>query len=77
MKRTAWGADAGKQGKLASALKDAERQHGFYASLYRQYTTDLLRMVPYVRKIVTTPRLAEYLAAQHPAILEEFRGIAL
>ena len=67
----------GKQGKLASALKDAERQHGFYASLYRQYTTDLMRLVPYVRKIVTTPRLAEYLAARHPAILEEFRGIAL
>ncbi len=77
MKRGAWANDTKKHKELTSALRDAERQHDFYTTLYRQYTTDLLKMVPYVRKIVTNAKLAAYLTQHHPALMEDFQAIVL
>ena len=34
-------------------------------------------MVPYVRMIVTNPRLAEYLSQHHRSVLRDFSGIVL
>ena len=77
LKRMAWTKDSKRQKELTDALREAERQHDFYTSLYRQYTTDLLRMAPYVRKVITNARLAEYLAEHHLAIFEDFKSIVL
>jgi len=77
LKRMAWTKDAVRQKELVESLREAEQQHDFYTGLYRQYTTDLVRMVPYVRSIITNARLAEYMGEHHPSVLEDFRGIAL
>jgi ParB-like chromosome segregation protein Spo0J len=75
--RAGWCKDGAKRKELVSALREAEHQHDFYTTLYRQYTTDLLKMVPYVRKIVTNPKLTKYLAEHHPDIKADFSGIVL
>jgi ParB family transcriptional regulator, chromosome partitioning protein len=77
LKRMAWTKDAVRQKELVESLREAEQKHDFYTGLYRQYTTDLLRMVPYVRAIITTPSLADYLDEHHPSVLSDFRGIVL
>jgi len=77
LKRMAWTKDAARQKDLVESLREAEQQHDFYTGLYRQYTTDLVRMVPYVRMIVTNPRLAEYLSEHHPSVLQDFSSIVL
>ena len=77
LKRMAWTKDAVRQKELVESLREAEQQHDFYTGLYRQYTTDLLRMVPCVRAILTNPRLAEYLNKHHPSVLRDLNGIIL
>ena len=77
LKRMAWTKDAVRQKELVESLREAEQQHDFYTGLYRQYTTDLLRMVPYVRAIITNPRLAEYLDEHHASVLRDLNGIIL
>lgn len=77
MKRITWSRNTAKQNTLVAALRNAEQQHDFYTRLYRQYTADLLKMVPYVRKILTTPKLATYMAEHHLKTLEQLKAIVL
>lgn len=77
VKRMPWCRDAAKQKALVSALTDAKHDHDFYISLYRQYTADLLKMAAYVRKIVTSPKLAAYLEEHHPKTLADVKAIAM
>ena len=56
-------------------LREAEQQQDFYSGLYRQYTTNLLKLVIYVRSLVSNPRVREYLQQHHPQQLEVFEQI--
>ncbi|HPF99362.1 MAG TPA: ParB N-terminal domain-containing protein [Kiritimatiellia bacterium] len=75
--RKTWSEDTARKNELVTRLEDAEKQHSFYVKLYRQYSTDLLKLSFYVRKIVTTPKLLAYLEEHHPDILRQFRSIVL
>lgn len=74
-RRVTWCKNEAKQSELVSALREAEKQHDFYTTVYRQYTTDLLKMVAYVRKLVNNPKLAAYLAQHHASIMEDFKAL--
>ena len=62
---------------MVGRLQEAEKQHEFYTGLYRQYTADLLKMALYVRKIITTPALTEYLKERHAATIQELNEIVM
>lgn len=66
-----------KRQALVERLEEAEKQHDFYTNLYRTYTADLLKMSLYVRKVITTPEIREYLERRHPLALGEMDEIVL
>lgn len=68
-----WAEQDSKRKDIVARLEKAENQHDFYAALYRQYTTDLLKTTFYVRKLVTNKRIAEHLEASHPDELKQMQ----
>ena len=73
--RQAWTRSPKKRKELVARLQAAEKQHGFYGRLYRQYTTDLMKMSFHVRQIVRNDRLRAYLEANSPETLARFDEI--
>ena len=49
--KTPWTQADEKKSNLLKRLKEAEQQQDFYSGLYRQYTTNLLKLVIYVRSL--------------------------
>lgn len=72
-----WSEDSTRKQDLVANLDKVEKQYDFYRSLYRQYSTDLLKMVVYVRSIVTNPKASAHLAGKYPQVLERFKAIVL
>lgn len=75
--RKPWSEDRNKRRELVARLEEAEKQHDFYTGLYRQYSADLLKMALYVRKLITTPAIQEFLKAHHQQTLKELSAIVL
>ena len=67
----------GEQNKnnLMKKLQDAEQKHDFYSRLYQQYSIDLLKLVIYVRSLITNERICDYLKIHHPKTLSCFENI--
>jgi hypothetical protein len=74
-KQNPWSQAEEGKGDLLKKLREAEQQQDFYAGLYRQYTTNLLKLVIYVRSLISNPRLKEYLQQHHPLELQLFEQI--
>jgi hypothetical protein len=73
--RRPWAENDSKKRDMVTRLEHAEQQHDFYSGLYRQYSTDLMKLVFYVRKIISNPKVEKHLAAQHPDVLARFREV--
>ena len=69
--------DREKRLALVDRLEEAEKQHDFYTNLYRQYSADLLKMSLYIRKVITTPKIREYLEQHHSSALGEMNAIVM
>jgi ParB family chromosome partitioning protein len=74
-KRTPWTQADEKKNDLLKKLREAEQQQDFYSGLYRQYTTNLLKLVIFVRTLVANPRIKQFLRENHPQQLEVFEQI--
>lgn len=70
---TGWMKDSQRKKALLARLNHAEKQHEFYVQLYRQYSSDLLKLTFYVRKILSTPSILTMIQAKYPDVLERFR----
>ena len=70
-----WARSEQRKSDLLKKLADAEEKHDFYTTLYRQYSINLLKLVIYVRLLVTKERIAAYLRESHPDILATFQEI--
>ena len=64
-----------KSTTCSKQLQEAEQQQDFFSGLYRQYTTNLLKLVIYVRSLVANARVREYLAIHHAQQLDVFEQI--
>ncbi len=73
--RTPWTKADEKKSNLLKRLKEAEQQQDFYSSLYRQYTTNLLKLVIYVRSLLANPRVKEYLQTHHADLVDLFQQV--
>jgi hypothetical protein len=58
-------------------LKTVQERFDFFSTLYQQYTTDLLKLGIYVRRLITNDEIRDYLAGAFPDILKCFERIIL
>lgn len=73
--RTPWTRADERKNDLLKTLREAEQQQDFYSGLYRQYTTNLLKLVIFVRALVTNERIKRHLRDCHAQQLETFEQI--
>lgn len=73
--RRTWSEDSDKKQELVGRLRKVQERYDFFSTLYQQYTTDLLRLGIYVRKLITNDEIRAYLAGAFPDILKCFEGI--
>ena len=73
--RMAWAQTEGKKKDMIARLEHAGQQHEFYTSLYRQYSTDLMKLTFYIRKLLLNVKVEAHLQAKHPEIHTRFRDV--
>ncbi|MBC8356952.1 MAG: ParB N-terminal domain-containing protein [Planctomycetes bacterium] len=73
--KTPWTQADEKKSSLLKRLKEAEQQQDFYSSLYRQYTTNLLKLVIYVRSLLANPQVRAYLETNHGELVGMFQEV--
>lgn len=73
--KTPWTQAEQKKSDLLNRLQEAEQQQDFFSCLYRQYTTNLLKLVIYVRSLLANERVRSYLAEHHAEQLRQFEEI--
>ncbi len=64
-----------KKSNLLKMLQEAEQQQDFYTGLYRQYTTNLLKLVIYVRSLLNHSEVKAYLQEHHADLTRIFEEI--
>ena len=74
-KKTPWAQAEDKKSNLLKRLQEAEQQQDFYTGLYRQYTTNLLKLVIYVRSLLNNSEVKQYLQEHHPDQVTLFEKI--
>ncbi len=73
--KTPWVKAEQKKGEMLKRLQEAEQQQDFFSGLYRQYTTNLLKLVIYVRTLLANQRARQYLEAHHGEQVKMFDEI--
>jgi ParB family transcriptional regulator, chromosome partitioning protein len=70
-----WAGNSEKKKQLVAKLEEIQKRYDFYTSLYRQYSTDLLRLCIYVRRLITNEAIAAHLESNFPELLKRFQMI--
>lgn len=70
-----WDKDPAQKQQLVAKLEAVEKRYDFYSSLYRQYSSDLLKLCFYVRKLVTNKKIHDHMETSAPEILQRFETI--
>ena len=73
--KTPWTQADEKKSQLLKKLQEAEQQQNFYSGLYRQYTTNLLKLVIYVRTLLGNPEVKTYMQSNHAELTRVFEEI--
>jgi hypothetical protein len=73
--RKTWSEDSNKKQELVGRLQEVQERYDFFATLYRQYATDLLKLSIYVRKLITNEVIRDSLNEKFPDLLRRFEGI--
>ena len=73
--KTPWTRADERKTDLLKKLREAEQQQDFYSGLYRQYTTNLLKLVIFARSLVNNPRVREHMQEHHARELAAFEQI--
>ncbi|XZE55873.1 ParB/RepB/Spo0J family partition protein [Planctomycetaceae bacterium SH139] len=73
--KTPWTQADEKKSQLLKKLQEAEQQQNFYSGLYRQYTTNLLKLVIYVRTLLGNPEVKAYMQSNHAELTRVFEDI--
>lgn len=73
--KTPWVKADEKKSQLLKKLQEAEQQQDFYTGLYRQYTTNLLKLVIYVRTLLNNQAVRAYLQTHHADLMRSFEAV--
>jgi uncharacterized ParB-like nuclease family protein len=60
---------------LVNKLERVEERHDFYYKHFRQYSSDLVKISIYIRKLITDEEIKEFLRTKYPEVLEKFEDI--
>ncbi len=74
-RKSPWTQADERKSQLLKKLQEAEQQQDFYSGLYRQYTTNLLKLVIYVRSLLADAEVKEYLTTNHGELVAIFEQI--
>lgn len=74
-KSSPWSQADERKSQLLKKLQEAEQQQDFYTGLYRQYTTNLLKLVIYVRSLLNHAEVKSYLKTHHADLTRIFEEI--
>ena len=74
-RKSPWDKNPAQKRELVTKLEAIEKRYDFYSSLYRQYTTDLLKLCIYVRKLVVNEKIRDRLNTTTPEVLQCFESI--
>ena len=74
-KHTPWNLSLKKKESLLEKLQKTEKKYDFYSRLYRNYSSDMMKLVIYVRSLITNETVHEYLKEHHPEILQQYTEI--
>ena len=67
--------DSAKKQALVTKLEEVEKRYDFYTNLYRRYSSDLLKLCIYVRKLTSNKKVRDYLEGKFPEALGRFENI--
>ncbi len=70
-----WQENSEKKQELFKKLETVQKRYDFYTNIYRQYSTDLLKVFVYVRQLITNDKIRTYLNSNYPDVLERFEDI--
>jgi len=70
-----WAGNNEKKKQLVEKLEEVQNRYDFYSNLYRQYSTDLLRLCVYARKLISNETIARHLEDSFPEILDRLQSI--
>lgn len=70
-----WRRDPVRKKEMVARLQEAENKHDFFVRLYRDYTTDLMKLSIYARKLLTHEVIGPILQERHPEIAERLHSI--
>lgn len=73
--KSPWTQAEEKKSQLLKKLQEAEQQQDFYTGLYRQYTTNLLKLVIYVRSLLNNAEVKAYLQEHHTDLTRVFAEV--
>ena len=73
--RTPWTRADEKKNDLLKKLREAEEQQDFYSNLYRNYTTNLLKLVIFARSLVANRPTRQYMDEHYPGLATIFEDI--
>jgi ParB family transcriptional regulator, chromosome partitioning protein len=74
-RKSPWTQADEKKSQLLKKLQEAEQQQDFYTGLYRQYTTNLLKLVIYVRSMLNNAEVKKYLQTHHAGLARNFEEV--
>jgi hypothetical protein len=74
-KSSPWSQADERKSQLLKKLQEAEQQQDFYTGLYRQYTTNLLKLVIYVRSLMNNREVKSHLQTHHAELMRTFEEI--
>ena len=74
-RKSPWTQADERKSHLLKKLQEAEQQQDFYSGLYRQYTTNLLKLVIYARSLLADSEVKEYLTTNHGELVAIFEQI--
>jgi ParB family chromosome partitioning protein len=73
--KSPWAYAERKKGELMKRLQDTEQKHNFYSGLYKQYSIDLLKLIIYVRSLISNDLVRDHLHINHPNVLRHFETL--
>ena len=70
-----WAKNAENKHNLVARLKDAQEQKSFFKKIYSEYNANILKIVPYIRSLMSVDEIRFYLMENHVEICKYFHKV--
>ena len=74
-RKSPWKQNEENKRSIADQLQELEGEYDFYSGLYRQYVSDLTRVVIHIREMIQHSEVKDFLTANEPDIFSFFQEL--